>query len=60
MTEPNEVKLTYSEFLETMQKHSCTNCPCGFKEFDQCRDECVDCYIKFLEDYDKTKKKMKT
>ncbi len=53
------VTLQFSEFKETMEKHSCPNCPMGVSNPSQCEDTCIDCYFDFLTDYAKTKERMK-
>ncbi len=53
------ITLQFSEFKETMEKHSCPNCPVKIEDRTPCNDECIDCYFNFLTDYAKTKKDMK-
>ena len=60
MTEPNEVKLTWSEFKETMEKHSCLHCLFGIMKNNPCKDACVDCYIDYIKEWDKTKEDIKS
>ncbi len=54
-----EIKLSYSEFLETMQKHSCPSCSAVIGKEEPCNDECIECYITYLINNTKTKKDMK-
>lgn len=49
MEKDSEIKLAYSEFKEIMGKHSCGSCI--HQEKRGCCDECIECYLSFLEDY---------
>lgn len=42
--------ISWTEFVEHMQKHSCPHCPNGHEHPKMCIEECMNCFADYIKD----------